>query len=414
MAWARGEVYHPPAQKKGFSGEAWDAWPPSPPLWTECLRVLKPGGYLLNFAGTRTYGLMQLSMMLGGANIVDSIGYTHDDSEKELQGGGLMAWVKATAIAQGTDIGGALSVAMSDTPNDYRIVQYRGFNTRLKPMWEPIILAQKPLAQIDCSQLAARGVRFWCSSKAPELGAVLLQESGIDIPAQAWRVLLKKATAPPDETHYVLQLETDEGFADVETFGHSPFYPWVTSGVAANVVCWGTGGMNIGESRAESGRWPANVIIDDSETVAGLFPEAGNGWQRNYGSTDYKGRQYAGSMFGGGGYTGDNTYADEGSAARFFYCARASTSEKNKGMPKGMKNSHKTVKPIALMRYLCRLVTPHHGTILDPFMGSGSTGVAALLEGFSFVGIDNNDTHYTEATHRLAWAQMTYEHNAHL
>lgn len=145
-----------------------------------------------------------------------------------------------------------------------------------------------------------------------------------------------------------------------------------------------------------AGRWPANLIHDGSDEVVGLFPEAGNGWKRNYGENDYLGKQYGGGVFGGGGYKGGSTYCDSGSAARFFYCAKASKKERGEG------NNHPTVKPIALMAYLCRLVTPPGGTVLDPFMGSGSTGIAALREGFEFIGIEREPEYLAIAERRIA------------
>jgi site-specific DNA-methyltransferase (adenine-specific) len=127
-----------------------------------------------------------------------------------------------------------------------------------------------------------------------------------------------------------------------------------------------------------------------------LFPEAGNGWKRNYGENDYLGKQYRGGVFGGGGYKGGSTYCDSGSAARFFYCPKVSKRERGEG------NNHPTVKPIALMAYLCRLVTPPGGTVLDPFMGSGSTGIAALQEGFDFIGIEREPEYLAIAERRIA------------
>jgi site-specific DNA-methyltransferase (adenine-specific) len=227
--------------------------------------------------------------------------------------------------------------------------------------------------------------------------------------------------------------------------------------VAENVLRYGTGAINVdgcrvGESGGEThaggfqnkyvggtvenrgvvsdytprGRWPANLIHDGSEEVMAGFPQAGNGWKKNYGEEDYKGRQYGGGCFGGGGYKGGSTYCDSGSAARFFYCAKASRAERDAGcegfpllnnmrvnaprefeaekLAARSRNHHPTVKPVALMRYLCRLVTPPGGTVLDPFMGSGSTGIAAVLEGFSFIGIERELEYLEIARARTAHA----------
>jgi len=199
--------------------------------------------------------------------------------------------------------------------------------------------------------------------------------------------------------------------------------------VAANVKEFGTGGINIDGCRVEglvtsnplvrnvggfgssglanqntpptsvvsSGRWPANLIHDGSQAVLDLFPETGK-------STG--GGRANGDKFGGG-YAAPGCdsigFGDSGSAARFFYCAKASKRDRNEGMGDG-KNGHATVKPTDLMRYLCRLVTPPEGTVLDPFCGSGSTGKAAILEGFSFVGIEKDEVSADTARKRVEFA----------
>ena len=141
----------------------------------------------------------------------------------------------------------------------------------------------------------------------------------------------------------------------------------LTGTVAANVLEHGTGALNVDGCRVgdEAGRFPANMIHDGSDEVVGLFPES-NG---------------------------------QGSAARFFYCAK--TSKKDRGTD----NKHPTVKPTELMKYLCRLVTPPNGTVLDPFMGSGSTGKACMLEGFNFIGIELCKEYYVVARNRIAEAK---------
>lgn len=142
-----------------------------------------------------------------------------------------------------------------------------------------------------------------------------------------------------------------------------------------------------------AGRWPANLIHDGSKEVAGLFPQTGK-------STG--GGKKNGDKFGGGYAPPDEDaigYGDAGSAARFFYCAKASKKDRGEG------NAHPTVKPTELMRYLCRLVTPPGGAVLDPYMGSGSTGKAAMLEGFRFIGIEKERESFDIATARIKRAQ---------
>jgi site-specific DNA-methyltransferase (adenine-specific) len=231
--------------------------------------------------------------------------------------------------------------------------------------------------------------------------------------------------------------------------------------VEKNYGCHGTGGLNIDECRIDTadnlngggysadrkpstsewvkhggtihsftgeqftqpeGRWPANLIHDGSSEVLALFPTTTSG-KMAAGTTRKNKAGWAGDMPES---TGNETIGDSGSAARFFYCAKASKTDRNEGCENiepgqyshdgrdtpidnayqrnssSSSNSHPTVKPADLMRYLCRLVTPQDGTILDPFMGSGSTGKAAVLEGFKFVGIEREANYLEIATARIA------------
>jgi site-specific DNA-methyltransferase (adenine-specific) len=152
------------------------------------------------------------------------------------------------------------------------------------------------------------------------------------------------------------------------------------------------------EHREVSGRWPANLIHDGSDEVVGLFPQNTSSQPRTT-----KRSPDAGARNGFGAFAGQEEvvigFGDTGSAARFFYTAKASRDDREDG------NTHPTVKPTDLMRYLCRLVTPPGGIVLDPFMGSGSTGKAAMLEGFGFIGIEREAPSYAIAQHRISRAQ---------
>jgi len=193
--------------------------------------------------------------------------------------------------------------------------------------------------------------------------------------------------------------------------------------VAKNVLKWGTGGINVdgcrvgttrevpyslskckdpngfgpatgvgghpGELNPNIGRFPANLIHDGSQQVLDLFPD-----RKGAVSNGRKGVD--GACFGHYGATEQKEgYNDKGSAARFFYCAKASKKDRDEN------NHHPTVKPTALMRYLCKLITPPDGTVLDPYMGSGSTGKAAILEGFSFVGCELDEDYFKIAQSRI-------------
>jgi site-specific DNA-methyltransferase (adenine-specific) len=146
----------------------------------------------------------------------------------------------------------------------------------------------------------------------------------------------------------------------------------------------------------DKGRWPANVILD--ELSAGFVD------QQSGVSTSGAAGKNASSGFPGGGYDGDYSvpYGDTGGASRFFYVAKASKRDRAEGLD--FDNSHPTVKPTALMRYLIKLVTPAGGVVLDPFTGSGSTGKAALLDGYEFVGAELTEEYLPIIEARLRWA----------
>jgi DNA modification methylase len=155
-----------------------------------------------------------------------------------------------------------------------------------------------------------------------------------------------------------------------------------------------------------NGRFPANVIHDGSEEVLEGFPNTGNG---NGGKPyNYSGKEYDNkktSMFNGDKPQAPSNFNDSGNASRFFYCAKASKSDRSDG------NNHPTVKPTELMRYLCRLITPPNGIVLDPFMGSGSTGKGAILEGFDFIGMELDPEYVEIAKARIEHAQKEYSEN---
>lgn len=167
--------------------------------------------------------------------------------------------------------------------------------------------------------------------------------------------------------------------------------PLSEKSVAANAVRWGTGALNIEAARGDAGRHPANVAHDGSDEVVDAFPVASGGNPVDPGvpssptATVYKDRERVG--FAG--------YSDNGSAARFFYCAKASNEER------GDANGHPTVKPVALMAWLIRLVTPPGGLVVDPFLGSGTTGIAADICQRPFVGIELSPDYLATAERRM-------------
>lgn len=346
--------HHDVKSKRGFMGKTWDNFVPQPRVWHEVFRVLKPGGHVLAFAGTRTQDLMALGLRLAGFEIRD-----------------LVAWVYGSGFPKSHNLEG----------------EWNGWGTALKPALEPITLARKPL-----EGTVAANVLKWHTG-AINVDACRVPTSGEKLGGGAEKDV---------------QSDKPEGWDR----------PWRNDPEAQKAHA-----ERIRENvqKAEAlGRWPANLIHDGSEEVVGLFPVTSSGGGNKsptkpstFNASPKHGR-YAG---------GPNIGGDTGSASRFFYCAKVSPSERNAGLSdlpdkewkadgaaipqradrpfKPSKNNHPTVKPIALMRYLCRLITPPSGTILDPYLGSGSTGVAALQEGFDFIGIEREEEYFAIASARI-------------
>ncbi len=306
-----------PPYELGFMGKGWDRTgiANNVAMWAEALRVLKPGGHLLAFSGTRTYHRMVCAIEDAGFEVRDQIGWAYGsgfpkslDVSKAID---KAAGAEREVIQQGERSAERPVVEDQSGGKAYRLAgdasitapatdaarQWQGWGTALKPAWEPICVARKPLIGTVAANVLAHGT------------------GGLNI--DGCRV--------EGEHTYTPRLTANSNLNDDG---------WQKIGQAAEPV-------------TVSGRWPANLIHDGSDEVLAAFPGDG-----------------------------------DSSAARFYYAAKASKSDRGDG------NTHPTVKPTDLMRYLCRLVTPPGGVVLDPFMGSGSTGKAAILEGFQFVGID--------------------------
>lgn len=237
--------------------------------------------------------------------------------------------------------------------------KWDGWGTALKPAWEPIILARKPLSE----KTVAQNVIKWGT------GSINIDGCRVETKEELRRTVC--------------------GFAsNSEIYHNDEKYK-----------------INTMETNEPKGRWPANVVLDDSDEVQSLFPEVGSGVAGNKSRAWGTGGDVVlSSKEDGVGWKayGSEGYNDSGSAARFFYSAKASKKERNEGLEGEEKNIHPAVKPVELCRYLCRLITPPDGVILDPFMGSGSTGVASIKEGFDFVGIELEETYYEIAEKRIA------------
>lgn len=311
-----------------FMGKKWDYDVPSVDIWGECLRVLKPGGHLLAFGGSRTYHRMTVNIEDAGFEIRDQIMWlygsgfpkSHDVSKGIDKAAGAERKVVGSRKEHGIR-GGNLNRRACNGESRTHVIniteaatdaakQWEGWGTALKPAHEPICMARKPF-----KGTVAANVEEW--------GTGALNVDGCRVPGENSSIQRREAAARSGKAG--MDLHSALRVRNGETKFNKDLARYVTP--------------RPGELL---GRWPANVIHDGSEEVL----------------------------------------AGAGSAARFFYCAKASKTDRDEG------NTHPTVKPTALMRHLCRMVTPAGGTVLDPFMGSGSTGKAAILEGFNFFGIE--------------------------
>jgi site-specific DNA-methyltransferase (adenine-specific) len=304
-----------------FMGKRWDYDVPSVDIWAECLRVLKPGGHLLAFAGTRTQHRMAVRIEDAGFDIRDMIAWVYGSgfpksldvskaidkaagAEREVVGKKHVTnAAQGKGLGHGDLIGGKVVAGFIDitAPATDAARQWQGWGTALKPALEPITVARKPLVGTVAANVLEHGT-----------GAL-----NVD----GCRVGSKGGTKRGDGPKW--SGSSFDCHSSIESIN--------------------------------AGRWPANLIHDGSEEPCTLL----------------------------------------GDAARFFYCAKASKADR------GTDNQHPTVKPTDLMRYLCRLVTPPGGIVLDPFMGSGSTGKAALLEGFQFIGIEREQQYLDIARARI-------------
>ena len=380
-----------PPYELGFMGKTWDATgiAYNVEMWRECLRVLKPGGHLLAFSGSRTYHRMAVAIEDAGFQIRDQIMWVYGSGfpkslniskaidkaasvEREVIGENPNHRPISGVGYEGVYAGSNTGAPHLTAPATAEAEVWDGWGTALKPAHEPIVLARKPLDGTVANNVLTHGV------------------GGINIDG--------------------CRVESQDSFGG-GTKG--------TSGFAAG---YEHDGWVAGSSL---GRFPANFIHDGSDEVLQLFPDTKS-------TKSMRGIGLSSSnVYGQGDKQFDTMrgHDDSGSAARFFYCAKANKKDRNEGLeaftpriineitPPGTKGSqspragagrngatlnyHPTVKPTDLMRYLCRLVTPPNGTVLDPFTGSGSTGKAALLEGFNFIGIEQSEEYAAIAQARI-------------
>lgn len=334
-----------PPYELAFMGKTWDASgiAYNVNVWKECLRVLKPGGHLLAFGGTRTHHRMVCAIEDAGFEIRDEL-----------------AWLYSSGFPKSLDISKALGKIGEDAET------WQGWGTALKPAHEPITLARKPIPTTLIQNVSRYGT------------------GGLNIDAS-------RIAGDPVPIN---KLEQWSGFGEQKR-------PDYTTEINTR------------------GRWPANVLLDE---YAAEELDRQSGISTSGDDRPLKGT--GGIWTTGNGVPCGPQYGDTGGASRFFYVAKPSRAEREAGcelLPvksagevvgrreDAVRNTHPTVKPITLMRYLCVMVTPPGGIILDPFMGSGSTGCACVQERFRFIGIDLHDEHVAIAKARIAYWQ-THTH----
>jgi DNA modification methylase len=354
----------PSKKRGGFMGKEWDASIPGAEYWSEALRIAKPGAYILAFGGTRTFHRLAVAIEDAGWEIRDTLMWVYGsgfpksrnvclDMDK-MDGHGNRGHRIAVANRHHPD--GTLEPngehLPAYEPKTDAAKQWAGWGTALKPAWEPIIMARKPMVGTVAENVLAHGT-----------GALNIDGCRVGVEGGTSRSMQASYPKNPDGT------EDRSG-------------SWARTGHEILAL--------------DAGRWPANLIHDGSEEVVACFPESRS-------SATLRNRQPRAdkTQYRVGGDYETVEYGDTGSAARFFYCAKASKSDR------GESNGHPTVKPTELMRYLVRLVTQPGGTVLDPFTGSGSTGKAAVLEGFEFIGIEREAEYVAIAEARIVEAQKS-------
>jgi site-specific DNA-methyltransferase (adenine-specific) len=360
----------------GFMGREWDSFIPGPVYWREVLRVLKPGGHALVFAAPRTVDLMGLALRISGFELRDCLAWingqgfpkNHDVSkaiDKE-------AGAERVIVGKGTSgpeagmqslgpsgiRGGDFNITTPATPD---AAKWAGFGTALKPAVEPIILARKPLPGTVAETVLEHGT-----------GAINVD--GCRLPT-------------------------------ADSLGRA-VSGWQAGGYVGGKTLKNYDSTN----QHRTGRYPANVLLDE-QAARVLDEQSGN----RPGATSNS-RVSGTGIFSLGSQDKRPGHGDSGGASRFFYCSKAPGSQRfiycetcdtvaeaaERAQHKGHAlHQHPTVKPLDVMRWLVRLITPPYGLVLDPFAGSGTTLVAALQEGFQAIGCELDATSSRVILHRL-------------
>ena len=394
-----------------FMNKKWDYDIPSVELWREVIRVLKPGGHILCACGTRTQHRMAVNIEEAGFEIRDIVAWIYGSGfpksvnisknidrklgvESTIIGKGISGTTERKTMFKAKELGknGADSPFGGEynitTPSTPQAKQYEGWGTALKPAMELWTLARKPFNTTVADNVLKYGT------------------GGINIDG--------------------CRVGTEEGELTPRN-----------NKDGQNGVFNASGGY---VEPNQNGRFPANLIHDGSAEVVEGFPSEAGGGLRN--SSNNKKTEYTNTYTPNEAqYSELNTYGDSGSASRFFYCAKSSQSERNMGLygfeeeytasaefrPNHMekakngesgnpfgrwqpkRNIHPTVKPLELMRYLVRLITPKDGLCLDPYVGSGTTAIAAKQEKMRYIGIELDEKYHAIAEARIKAAVVQYD-----
>lgn len=402
----------------GFMGKTWDSFVPGPTIWRECLRVLKPGGHLLAFSGSRTSDLQTVALRIAGFEIRDSL-----------------QWLYGSGFPKSLNVSKAIDKARTEDIEPVRVIcrylraamEARGFKSRdvapffgcdprLVDHWaardtdsQPSLPTneqwQRLLALLDLdgsktAEVERLNARKGEAGEAWKEAEVIGDHAG-NLPGlggERFNAKETKVKAPATDA-----ARQWVGWGTALKPGHEPIVlarKPLEGTVAVNVQAHSTGAINIDGCRLDF----VSAEDERESKEKNRHADFGTGARANrvYGK-DGRDRGVDGNYNATGRWPA-NVLLDEeaaavlGEAARFFYTAKASGDEREAD---GIRNTHPTVKPVVLMRWLCRLVTPPGGLILDPFCGSGSTGVAALIEGFRFHGIERESESVEIARRRI-------------
>lgn len=422
----------------GFMGRAWDGGDLAfrPELWAEVLRVLKPGAHVLAFGSTRTYHRLACAIEDAGAEIRDCI---RSEQGQEAWPG----WLYGCGMPKSRDIAKAIDKEggtpgtygepksldharwidrgrmrggvegegdagwqrpwMADAdlveqnareyvPGSDAAAEWSGWGTGLKPAWEPIVVARKPFRGTVAGNVQRYG------TGALNIGACKVETGGRRLPEAM-------LDAPTDSGRWPANLLHDgsddvlDAFAAAGLRGASAPVRGTEPSENSALNTFGKRGRVAGPFHGDTpgpkagGRWPANVVQDGSAEVDAAFSKAPTS-QTGKRSQRSRDRDVPGTAWLPGNHR-STEYTDAGSAARFFFSGKAGKADR-------AGSAHPTVKPVALMRYLVRLVTPPGGTVLDLFAGTGTTGAACVLEGFGAVLIEREAEYFADMTRRFA------------